>query len=110
MNNQTVTDLNVRLNRKQIFQVEIDNEWFDVYAPDFFDYLTAAGNIDGHDPAEETAWTEYDAGYWSCQREEWVDQYRYQTRPYEEWLSEIDDEAYLQYMRLTAGMEVMEAA
>lgn len=107
---QTVTDLNVRLNRKQIFQVEIDGEWCDIFAPDFFDYLCAKGTIDGHDPQCDQAWTAYDGGYWSYQREEYREKYRYETRPYEEWLLEIDDEDYLEYVKLSAGMELAEAA
>lgn len=93
-----VTDVNKVINRNGEFGIEVNHQWVLVNAADFFDYLYNCGRIDGHDPEAGTAWTQYGDGYWSHQRQEYVEDARFQTRSYEEWLQEIDDEEFMDYL------------
>lgn len=96
-----ITDVDKNLNDKCQFQIQVNHIWQTVKAVDFFDYLYHIGRIDGHDPGKETAWLEYEDGYWDYGRQDWNEGGRYRTRSYEDFLDEFqnDDQLFIEFIQ-----------
>lgn len=96
-----ITDIN--LNGPGCFYIEWNGQWEEVDTVEFFDYLYHTNQISGHDPEEETAWTE-DRGSMSYshahQEMRWSG--RCCSRSYRAWLEHFadKDEVLAEYLKI----------
>ena len=87
-----ITDINISASSTQ-FQVKVNGDWQIIDIADFFDFLAQTERIAGHDPDEQTAWTE-DRGtlrfHPAYQEMRWSG--RCCSRSYRAWLEDFVDE------------------